>query len=85
MLSPVYETFTTLLVTSQSLATQVIQPNVVGRFNAVEREMAGAFEGIYDGSEKEPDVLFYCVQPDSNKLYNAVIGNWLRRNLCRTC
>ncbi|MCJ1350373.1 MAG: hypothetical protein MMC33_000354 [Icmadophila ericetorum] len=58
MPSPIHEILASLFIRSDTVATQDLRSEIARQINAVENQRAGAFTGAYEGSKKEPDVLF---------------------------
>ena len=74
MPSPVYETLASPFYGSNTIAIQDLRSEVAGQIDVVGNQRVGAaFAGAYDGSRKEPDVLFKYEGQDSNVLYTAVV------------
>lgn len=73
MPSPVHETFASPFIGSHALGTQDLRPEIARQIDAVGSQRVGAFGGAYEGSKKEPDVLFKYSQPNDNVLYTAVV------------
>ena len=73
MPSPLHEVFATPIIISKFVATQNLQPEIVSQINVVGTQKVGAFTGAYEGSKKEPDLLFKYKGQDHNVLYTAVV------------
>ncbi|KAK3169439.1 hypothetical protein OEA41_008822 [Lepraria neglecta] len=73
MPSPVYETFASPFIRSDAVTTQDLQSEVARRIRAVGTQRVGAFTGAYEGTNKEPDVLFKYRGQDHKVLYTAVV------------
>ena len=64
MPSPVHEVFASRYIGSHAGATQDLQPEIARQIEVVWNQRVGtAFRGAYEGSKKEPDVLFKYEQP----------------------
>lgn len=73
MPSGVHETLAAPFLRSQGIATQNLQPDVLDRMQVVGPQLVGAFGGAYEGSKKEPDVLFKYRQQNRYVSYSAVV------------
>ena len=73
MPSPLHEVFATPIIISNAVATQELRSEIAGQINVVGTQRVGAFTGAYEGSTKEPDVLFKYEGQDQNVLYTAVV------------
>lgn len=73
MPSPVHETLASPFIKSAFGAEQDLRSEIVRQIDVVGTQKVGAFAGAYDGSNKEPDVLFKYKGQDHNVLYTAVV------------
>ena len=73
MPTPVHETFASSFIRSDVVATQDLRPEIARQIEVVGNQRVGAFAGAYEGSQKEPDVLFKYVGQDHKVLYTAVV------------
>ena len=55
------------------IARQDLRPEIAKQISVVGSQRVDAFTGAYEGSEKEPDVLFKYEGQDLNVLYTAVV------------
>lgn len=58
---------------SDTIATQDLRPDILRQIQVVGGQRVGAFSGAYEGSKKEPDVLFKYRQQDHHVSYTAVV------------
>lgn len=73
MPSGVHEIFASPFIVSYGLATQDLRHEIARQIDVVGSQRVGAFGGAYEGSKKEPDVLFKYAQQNDNVLYTAVV------------
>ena len=73
MPSPTHETLAAPFIRSDVVATQDLRSEIARQINVVGNQRVGAFTGAYEGSNKEPDVLFKYEGQDHNVLYTAVV------------
>lgn len=73
MPSPIQEILASPFIRSDTIATQNLRSQIARRTNAVGNQRVGAFTGAYEGSKKEPDVLFKYKGQDHKVLYTAVV------------
>jgi hypothetical protein len=73
MSSPVHETLASPFIRSDNVTTQDLRPEIARQINAVGNQRVGAFTGAYEGSKKEPDVLFKYKGQDHKVLYTVVV------------
>ncbi|KAL9130694.1 MAG: hypothetical protein Q9217_001173 [Psora testacea] len=73
MPTPIHETFASPFVRSDTIATQGLLSEIAKQIDVVGNQRVGTFTGAYEGSKKEPDVLFKYQGPDRNVLYTAVV------------
>ena len=73
MPTPVHENFVTPFFRSDTIATQELRSEIAKQIGVVGSQKVGAFTGAYEGSKKEPDVLFMYEGQDHNVLYTAVV------------
>ena len=73
MPSPIHEILASPFIRSDAVATQDLRSEIARQLDAVGNQRVGAFTGAYQGSEKEPDVLFKYKGQDHNVLYTAVV------------
>ena len=74
MPSPVHEMFASPFILSYGGATQDLRPEIARQIDVVGNQRVGAaFRGVYEGSKKEPDVLFKYEQQNGDVLYTAVV------------
>ena len=74
MPSPVHETLASPFYGSNTIAIQDLRSEVAGQIEVVGNQRVGAaLAGAYDGSKKEPDVLFKYGGQDDDVLYTAVV------------
>lgn len=73
MPSPVHEIFASPFISSDAIATQDLPSEIRKQLAAVGSQRVGAFTGAYEGSKKEPDVLFKYKGQDHKVLYTAVV------------
>ncbi|KAL9135267.1 MAG: hypothetical protein Q9175_003535 [Cornicularia normoerica] len=73
MPSPVHETLASPFIKSAAGAEQDLRSEIVRQIDVVGTQKVGAFAGAYDGSNKEPDVLFKYKGQDHKVLYTAVV------------
>lgn len=58
---------------SNAFATQDLRSEIARQIDVVGNQRVGAFTGAYEGSNKEPDVLFKYKGQDHKLLYTAVV------------
>ncbi len=58
---------------SATVATQNLRSGIARHIDVVGDQKVGAFTGAYEGSKKEPDVLFKYKGSDRKVLYTAVV------------
>ena len=58
MPSPVHEILASPFIRSDAVATQDLRSEITRQIDFVGNQRVGAFAGAYEGSKKEPDVLF---------------------------
>ena len=73
MPSPLHEILASPFIRSDTVATQDLRPEIARQISVVGNQRVGAFTGAYDGSKKEPDVLFKYRGQDREVLYTAVV------------
>ena len=73
MPSPLHENFVSRFMFSYAIAAQNLRSEITRQLNVVGSQKVGAFTGAYEGSKKEPDVLFKYKGQDHNLLYTAVV------------
>ena len=73
MPSPIHGTLASPFIRSDVVATQNLRSEIARQINVVGNQRVGAFTGTYEGSKKEPDVLFKYEGQDHNVLYTAVV------------
>ena len=73
MPSPVHEVLASPFIRSDAIATQDLRSEIARQIDVVGSQKVGAFAGAYEGSKKEPDVLFKYTGQDHNVLYTAVV------------
>ena len=73
MLSPVHEPFASRFIVSDAFAKQNLRSEIARQIDVVGTQRVGAFTGAYEGSKKEPDVLFKYKGQDYKVLYTAVV------------
>ena len=73
MPSPIHEILASPFIRSDTVATQNLRSEIARQINAVGNQRVGAFTGAYEGSKKEPDVLFKYKGQDHKVLYTAVV------------
>ena len=73
MRSPIHEIFTMPFIKSDIVATQDLRPEIARQTKVIGNQRVGDFTGAYEGSEKEPDVLFKYVRQDDKVFYTAVV------------
>ena len=73
MPSPIHEILASPFIRSDTVATQDLRSEIARQINAVGNQRVGAFTGAYEGSKKEPDVLFKYKGQDHKVLYTAVV------------
>ena len=74
MPSPVHETLVSPFIAAGSIATQDLRPEIADQLEVVGSQNVGAaFTGAYQGSMKEPDVLFKSEGQNGNVLYTAAV------------
>jgi len=73
MPSPIHEVLASPFIRSDTVATQELRSEIARQINAVGNQRVGAFTGAYEGSKKEPNVLFKYKGQDHKVLYIAVV------------
>lgn len=73
MSSPLHEPFASFFVENCFVAKQNLRPEIASQARIVGTQRVGAFKGAYEGSKKEPDVLFKYIGQDHNVLHTAVV------------
>lgn len=73
MPSPVHEILASPFIESNGLAKQDLRSETTRQLAVVGPQRVGAFTGAYEGSKKEPDVLFKYKGQDHKVLYTAVV------------
>ena len=73
MPSPVHEILASPFIRSDAVATQDLRSEITRQIDVVGNQRVGAFTGAYEGSKKEPDVLFKYKGQDHKVLYTAVV------------
>ena len=73
MPSPVHEILASPFIRSDGVATQDLRSEITKQLAVVGNQRVGAFTGAYEGSKKEPDVLFKYKGQDHILLYTAVV------------
>ena len=73
MPTSVHESLAFPFIESRVVATQNLPSEISKQLAVVGNQRVGAFTGAYDGSKKEPDVLFKYNGQDDNVLYTAVV------------
>lgn len=73
MPSPVHANFASTFIGSDALATQDLRSEIAMQLDAVGPQGVTDFTGAYEGSKKEPDVLFKYKGQDHNVSYTAVV------------
>lgn len=73
MPSPIHEVLASPFIRSDTVATQELRSGIARQINAVGNQRVGAFTGAYEGSKKEPNVLFKYKGQDHKVLYIAVV------------
>ena len=73
MPSPIHETFASPFVRCDTVATQNLRPEIAKQIDVVGNQRVGAFARPYEGSKKEPNVLFKYKGKDQKVLYTAVV------------
>ncbi len=68
-----HEILASSFIRSDTVATQDLRSEIARQINAVGNQRVGAFTGAYEGSKKEPDVLFKYKGQDHKVLYTAVV------------
>ncbi|KAK3175170.1 hypothetical protein OEA41_002416 [Lepraria neglecta] len=73
MPSPVHESLASPFSESNGVAKQGLRSEVARRIRVAGTQRVGALTGAYEGSNKEPDVLFKYRGQDHKVLYTAVV------------
>ena len=73
MPSAVHNAFASPFIKSDTFATQDLRPEIAERLEVVVNQRVGHFKRNYQGSKKQPDVLFKYYGQDENMLYTAVV------------
>ena len=73
MPSPLHETHSSPFIGSNAFATQKLRSEIARQSNVVGTQRLGTFTGAYEGSKKEPDVLFKYIEKDHKVSYTAVV------------
>ena len=73
MPSSVHEILAAPFIRSDGVATQNLRSEIARQIDVVGNQRVGAFTRAYEGSNKEPDVLFKYKGQDRKVLYTAVV------------
>jgi hypothetical protein len=73
MSSGVHEALAASFNRSQVLGTQGLPPEILDQIDVVGNQTVGDFQGAYEGSRKEADVLFKYFHPNDDVSYSAVV------------
>lgn len=73
MPSSAHETLASPFIESGYAARLNLRPDIGRRVNVVGTQRVGQFTGAYEGSKKEPDVLFKYERLDRGMTYTAIV------------